>query len=130
MEYGVDCQFYPLSWLTVMGIQEKLLVRDRSSYGEKYEDHCLEIYKIYVEMADNISARRQSANIFFLIVNTSILGIAGYIGRADSDWILAVNVAAAFICYFWYRIIRSYKDMNSGKFRVIHEIEKQLPLSP
>ena len=58
-----------------MSIREKLLVHDRSSYGERYEDHCLEIYKMYVEMADNISARRQSANIFFLTVNTSILGI-------------------------------------------------------
>ena len=113
-----------------MSIREKLIVHDRSSYGEKYQDHCLEIYKICVEMADNISARRQSANIFFLIVNTSILGIAGYIERINSNWVLAVNLAAIFICYFWYRIIRSYKDLNSGKFKVIHEIEKELPLSP
>ena len=113
-----------------MNIREKLVVNDRSSYGGRYEDHCLEIYKIYVEMADNISARRHSANIFFLIVNTSILGIAGYIDRVDSNWILVVNLAAVFICYSWYRIIRSYKDLNSGKFKVIHQIEKELPLSP
>ena len=31
--------------------------------------------------------------------------------------------------YFWYRIIKSYKDMNSGKFKVIHIIEKKLPLA-
>ena len=34
------------------------------------------------------------------------------------------------LSFLWYRLIRSYKDMNSGKFKVIHEIEKQLPLKP
>jgi hypothetical protein len=30
----------------------------------------------------------------------------------------------------WYRLVRSYKDLNSAKFKVIHEIEKSLPISP
>ena len=30
----------------------------------------------------------------------------------------------------WYRLVRSYRDLNSAKFTVIHEIEKKLPISP
>jgi len=33
----------------------------------------------------------------------------------------------------WYRwvwfLLRSYKQLNTGKFKVIHEIEKKLPLA-
>ena len=43
---------------------------------------------------------------------------------------LPVAVAGLTLCYFWYRIIRSYRDLNSAKFKVIHEIEKRLPLRP
>lgn len=34
------------------------------------------------------------------------------------------------ICYMWYRLIQSYKQINSGKFKVIHKIEQNLPISP
>lgn len=30
----------------------------------------------------------------------------------------------------WYRLIRSYKDLNTAKFKVIHEIEQKLPCAP
>ena len=36
-----------------------------------------EIYKIAVEMADRISARRGLANTFFLTINTTVLGVLG-----------------------------------------------------
>lgn len=38
-------------------------------------------------------------------------------------------VAAIAICVFWYRSIRSYDNLNTGKFKVIHAIEKRLPLA-
>lgn len=34
------------------------------------------------------------------------------------------------LCYAWYRLIQSYKGLNSGKFKVIHAIEQYLPISP
>jgi hypothetical protein len=40
----------------------------------------LEQYKLYVEMADRLSARRALANTFFLTVNTAVLiGLASKI---------------------------------------------------
>jgi len=31
------------------------------------------------------------------------------------------------LCGFWYALINSYRDLNSGKFAVIHELEQKLP---
>ena len=109
-----------------MNIRDKLIANDKASYGEDYTSDSLEIYKIYVQMADNISVRRQSANSFFLTINTAIIGIVSYIGGVTG----IVSLAGIVLCYAWYRLIRSYKDLNSGKFKVVHEIEKELPLAP
>lgn len=111
-------------------IRDNLIVNSEVDYGDDYKVHCLEIYKVYVEKADAISSRRQSANSFFLAVNTAVLGVIGYVARYDVGTRLVFGIAAVLICVFWYRLIRSYKQMNSGKFKVIHEIEKELPLSP
>ena len=43
---------------------------------------------------------------------------------------LLVPVMAGVLCYLWYRMVRSYRDLNSAKFKVIHAIERQLPLRP
>lgn len=113
-----------------MRILDKLIVNDSESYGECYNSHCLEIYKLYVQMADNVSNRRQSANSFFLTVNTAIVGISGYVGSVAAEWNWIISLMGIILCFAWYRLIRSYQDLNSGKFKVIHEIEKVLPLAP
>ena len=41
--------------------------------NEKYLDALLQQYVTYVEMADNISARRGLANTFFLTLNTAVI---------------------------------------------------------
>ena len=35
-------------------------------YGDKYSDHLLEQYKLYVEMTDRVSQRRERSNQFFI----------------------------------------------------------------
>lgn len=105
----------------------------QTPYGsnEKYQAHLLDQYKMYVEMADRISARRQSANSYFLTINTGLVALIGYVTTKDtSDYLWLVAGAGIALSYLWYRLIRSYRDLNSGKFKVIHFIEKRLPLSP
>ncbi len=119
-----------------MSIENDVTGLSKKEYGEKYRDHAWEIYKLYVEMADKISERRQSANSFFLTLNSAIVALVGYVnlsqdtvpGTSSFFWLVAVS--GMVLCYLWYRLIRSYKDINSGKFKVIHVIEKQLPLRP
>ena len=111
-------------------------------YGDHVQNHMLEQYKLFVQMADKISERRQSANNFFLTINTALIAFLGLVASPDVGadtglaaspplpWVLVVSAAGGVLCYFWHRLVRSYKDLNSGKFKVVHAIERRLPSSP
>ncbi|CAC9641924.1 RipA family octameric membrane protein [bacterium endosymbiont of Bathymodiolus sp. 5 South] len=105
----------------------------QEEYGDNFKPHLLEQYKLYVEMADRISGRRQSANSFFLSVNTAIIAAVGYVNfssKTISEFYCLISFAGIVQCYIWFRLIRSYKDLNSAKFKVIHELESLLPVAP
>ena len=53
---------------------------DVTKYGDKFKDHLIEEYKLFVQMADNVSARRSQANQFYISV-LSILLAAVALGR-------------------------------------------------
>jgi hypothetical protein len=112
---------------------EKKLFRDTKEYGDKYVEHLLEQYKLYIASAEKISDRRQTTNSFFLGLNTAVLGMLGWInsrpGTGGSFVFLAASVAAIVICIFWFEMMRSYRNLNTAKFQVIHAIERRLPLS-
>lgn len=104
-----------------------------SEYGAGYREHSLEIYKIYLEMADRISERREKANSFFLAVNTALTALLAKdaLGTgAPAALGVLVPLAGGILCYLWHRIIRSYRDLNSAKFKVVHAMERQLPVRP
>lgn len=114
---------------------EKHLFREVvvEKYGDKYIEHFLEQYKIYLEMLDKISDRRQSANEFCLALNTALLGFLGFIqsrnGGSLTFLFIVAPIAGICLSYFWYRMIKSYSDLNTGKFKVVHAIEQRLPIS-
>ena len=107
-----------------------------AEYGEEpYRAHLLDQYKLFTETADRTSARRQTANAFFVTVNTALLAFIGLVVEPESKetplaWMLAVSVAGIVICYAWYRLVRSYRGLNSGKFKVIRAMERHLPAAP
>lgn len=109
----------------LQGVSEK-------DYSGPYRDHALEIYKLFVEMADRISQRRDRANSFFLTLNTGLVGLAGYVSAEEIPGppMALLALAGMVLSYLWFRILRSYRGINSAKFAVIHEIERQLPLRP
>ena len=92
----------------------------------------LEIYKMLVEMADRVSERRQSANAFYLSVNTAIIGGAAYLSQSAFGHLgtFAVSAAGIAICFLWVRSVVSYKSLNAAKFQVITALEDRLPVSP
>lgn len=117
-------------------IDDHVILRNsEEQYGNKFKEHSLEIYKIYVGMADKISERRQSSNSFFLAINTAVIGLVSYLqlgqnGKTGSAFYLVISLAGMIICYMWYRLVLSYQQINSGKFKVVHLIEQNLPLAP
>jgi len=109
---------------------------NEENYGENYKQHLLELYKIYVEMTDNISSRRSKSNTFFLSVNTLLVTAIGILSELGSRfeilnvyWVLITSFSGVLFCWTWLSTINSYRQLNSGKFKVIHLIEEKLPLA-
>jgi hypothetical protein len=92
----------------------------------------LDLYKLAVEMADRVSARRGTANAFFLTVQTAfiaVLSVAVPQSANTPTWQRGVASAAGIVLSAcWWLQLRSYRDLNRAKFSVINEIEKQLPV--
>ena len=111
---------------------EHLIRKSPEEYGEKYNEHLLEQYKLYIEMADKVSERRQSANNYFLTVNSLLVSLFGVISGFGIDieqniWWYFIPFAGLLVSITWVTLIRSYRQLNSGKFKVIHKLESQLP---
>lgn len=85
----------------------------------------LELYKLAVEMADRISARRALANTFFLTVNTGLVALLG--GRSLRWYVAAAGIVFALA---WWGLLQSYRKINWAKFQVINSIEPRLPFQP
>jgi hypothetical protein len=101
--------------------------------GEKYQAAILEQYKVYVEMADRISARRALANTFFLTLNTAIFTVIGVFWKDRpqiSPWVLILPLMIALgQCAAWWWLVRSYRQLNTAKFKVVGALEDRLPAS-
>jgi hypothetical protein len=96
-----------------------------------FQNHLLEQYKLYVEMADRISQRRGAANTFFLSINTALIGALGaFFKDVPRPGLLAFAFAAIVLCVVWYALIQSYRNLNTAKFKVIGALERKLPASP
>ena len=54
-----------------MSIKQALLKTEKDSYGSNYDSHYFEQYKMYVDMADRISNRRQIRKLVFSICKYS-----------------------------------------------------------
>jgi hypothetical protein len=89
--------------------------KDRGQY--------LELYKLAVEMADRVSARRATANAFFLTVNTALLA---FVSSGLDDMLRVVVLAGIALSGAWWVLLKSYRDLNAAKFDVITEMEKNL----
>ncbi len=97
---------------------------------EKYQAHLLEQYKLYVEMADRVSQRRLTTNSYFLSINTGLLAFVGYVTIKESNrYLWLVGLAGIVLSILWFYILTSYKNLNTAKFKILHEVEKRLPLS-
>lgn len=105
----------------------------QEEYGEKYQDHLLDQYKLYVEMADRSSQRRDQSNRFYSALLTGLVAVLLVVvdrdifAEAQGVVFLAAALVGLAVCIVWFINIRSYKQLNSGKFKVVQEMELQLP---
>jgi hypothetical protein len=107
----------------------------KEEFGGEYYKLLLEQYRLYVDSSTKVSERRAAAQTFFLTANTLISTVYGLAVRDDGgagtvpdagQWLLpTVGLMLALI---WFMLIRAYGSLNSGKFKVISELEKRLPM--
>ena len=97
--------------------------------AEDYSKQLFEQYKLYVELTDRISQRRLNANSFFITANATLLTIASWFKDNFGCYMYLISAIGIILALFWFFCIRSYGQLNTGRFKVIHEIERQLPLN-
>ena len=92
----------------------------------------LEIYKLHSELADRVSQRREGANRLYVSLLVGLMVFLGALLRFGAGDIparillLAGGGVGSVLCISWYVVIRSYRQLNSGKFKALHELEERL----
>lgn len=107
----------------------QLIRHTKESYGESFKADLFEQYKLYVESAEKISERRLSANNYLLTVNAFLVTLYGLLAASPNKggWAILVPVAGVLVSLTWHQIITSYRDLNTVKFKIIHELEREMP---
>ena len=96
------------------------------------QNELLEIYKLHTELADRVSQRREGANRLYvsLLVGLMVFGAALLrygTGDVSAKIVLcAMGTIGALLSVSWYIVIRSYRQLNTGKFKPLHELEEKL----
>ncbi|MGB3183792.1 MAG: hypothetical protein WBB45_20535 [Cyclobacteriaceae bacterium] len=99
-------------------------------------DQLLEQYKLYVELADRVSDRRIKTSQYFITLLSGLLVVLSFVLHKDQQAMLSryqpyilfsIGLLGIILCFVWQLNIRSYRQLNSQKYRIIHDMEKQLP---
>lgn len=108
---------------------ESLIGQTEKSYGESFKADLLEQYKLYVQSAENVSARRVVSNRYLLTLNAALVALYGLQSAnfGQGYWTLLIPVIGISVSLLWYLIIKSHANMNRIKFDVIHKLEQYLP---
>lgn len=105
----------------------------KHSYGNEFNAHFLEQYKLYVEMADRVSSRRVQIAGLYTSILSALLALLSITSNKDlfhgsqSIVLLTLSILGLCLCLAWTVNINSYKQLNKLKFKVIHEMESHLP---
>ena len=101
----------------------------REDYEGSFNTDLLEQYKLYVQSAENVSARRVVSNRYLLTLNVALIALYGLQSAnfGQGYWTLLIPVIGIPVSLLWYLIIKSHADLNRIKFGVIHELEQRLP---
>jgi len=102
---------------------------------DKDNEILLELYKVYNGSTENVSQKRQNTNSFFLSLNTGIIAILGFLLNKDTPsylkyLYLLMPIVGILSGIFWLKLVISYRQLNSGKYKTLSKIEEKLPFAP
>jgi hypothetical protein len=97
-------------------------------YGRDFQKHLLEQYKLFVNTSLDVTSKRLDSNKFHLTLNSVIFGLASYLSTVNQQLVIVLlSVVGIVVSYVWRRSILAYKELNTAKFKVIHQLETYLP---
>jgi hypothetical protein len=94
-----------------------------------------ELYKMMVQSSEALVGRRQGVNTFFLTANGAILTAIGLIVQGGGGVgvralaVIALVVAGGALAIAWRTVLKSFGQLNTGKFAVINRMEPYLSAS-
>ncbi len=88
----------------------------------------LKQYELMIGSANQVTAWRQTMNGFYLTVNTTLLAVAAYFFSSAAITVAVISLIGIATAILWKQNISYYRKLNEAKFKVIHEIEKSLPV--
>ncbi len=100
---------------------------------DAYKGELLDQYKLFQKSSEDLVARRQTVNSFYITVNSAMVALMGIImGVAEPQtkiYILFFMCLTGIILDFsWINILDAYGTLNGAKMKVIHLIEERLPV--
>ncbi len=95
----------------------------------KEKEILLEQYKkIYIHTTQKVTEWRQTANNYFLVINSFLLSFSGFLTTFSFRWWhIIIAITGISISVLWLLTLRSFRSLNTAKFKVIHKLEKTLP---
>ncbi len=107
---------------------------EKDVYGDRYKEHVMEQYKIYIESINYTSSLKHKANSYFLTIHTLLLAMTGMsftnvYFSAPEAWNIIAPLIGLLLSVAWWQMTRAYKKINQIKFRILHHLEKQLPFA-
>lgn len=97
--------------------------------AEKTEMYILSgMYDLYVKSALRVSATRMAVTVFLILLNTWILMEINFASKSSTDSV--VGLLTTLLNFWWSSHITSSIKLNRAKFKVIHEMEEELPYAP
>lgn len=112
---------------------ESILFPRGTTFNDRELSLLMEEYKLIVETSEKLVARRQTVNTFFLSVNAVLLSAAGVViaevtTKSPAGWgLIAIGLAGILLSITWRKLVHSYRQLNAGKFEVIHLLEQYIP---
>jgi hypothetical protein len=97
------------------------------------QNSVIEQWKFYGQSTQQVSNRRLKNNRFYLRLLIALLGVVGIgdaLGFITPIGIFFIGGIGLPFCVLWTFHILSYKQLNSGKYRVLWQMAEDLSYSP
>lgn len=127
---------------TVEGVAEIVRKHEQGDYHifnqdfEKIDKAMLfEQYKLFLKTSEDLVARRQNVNSFYISVNSALVALFAAGMALSIELYYKVALGAIFVLVglvlsgSWIKTLISYGNLNASKMTIIRSIEKQLPAS-